>query len=106
MLVLSKKLYKKHKHEWRKATPESNIYWIGWLMGEIGEVLDIIKKQGVSKIMKDKRTRKKMLEEITDCFMYLADILNRYRFTAEEFSQAYLTKMGYNLKRNYHRLKK
>ncbi len=103
MLSLSKRLYGKHKHEWRKMTPENNIYWIAWLIGEIGEVIDIIKKQGTQKIMKDQKTRKQTLREITDCYMYLADILNRYKFTGEEFSDAYFQKMKYNLKRDYKR---
>jgi len=103
MLSLSQKLYQKHKKEWRKATPENNIYWIAWLIGEIGEVIDIVKKQGTNKIMHDQKTRKAMLREITDCYMYLADILNRYKFTEKEFSQAYFQKMKYNLKRNYKR---
>lgn len=51
--------------------------------------------------MNDKTVRKEMLEEITDCYMYLADILNRYDFTPEEFSKIYKEKMQYNLDRDY-----
>ena len=101
MLGLSKKLYAKHAKEWGPATPESNIYWLGWLVGEVGEVFDIVKKKGVKKIMNDPSTRAEMIEEITDCYMYLADILNRYQFTAKDFSKAYLAKMNHNLVRDY-----
>jgi NTP pyrophosphatase (non-canonical NTP hydrolase) len=101
MMELSEKLYKLHENDWMKKTPESNIYWVGWLVGEIGEVIDIIKKKGVDKIMNDKSTRHEMLKEITDCYMYLADILNRYEFTDEEFSEVYRDKMKFNLNRDY-----
>lgn len=101
MLDLSDELYEKHKQEWAKKTPESNIKWLCWLVAEIGEVIDIVKKKGPDKIMDDPETRKHTLEEITDCYMYLADILNRYQFSAEDFSKAYFEKMDYNLKRDY-----
>ena len=104
MLEQSKLLYKKHENYW-EHTPESNIYWVSWLVGEIGEMIDIIKKKGADKIMKDKSTRLEMLKEIADCYMYLADILNRYEFTAEEFSKVYREKMSYNFSRDYSKSK-
>ena len=100
MMELSEKLYKKNEDYWDNS-PESNIHWVCWLVGEIGEVIDIIKKKGTDKIMNDKSTRLEMLKEIADCYMYLADILNRYEFTDKEFSKVYRDKMNYNLKRDY-----
>ncbi len=100
MLDLSNKLYEKHKDYWDNS-PESNINWVCWLVGEVGEVIDIIKKKGADKIINDETVRREMLLEITDCYMYLADITNRYKFTAEEFSKAYNEKMDYNLGRDY-----
>jgi len=104
MMELSKQLYKMNEDYWDNS-PESNINWVCWLVGEIGEVIDIIKKKGTDKIMNDKSTRLEMLKEITDCYMYLADILNRYEFTGEEFSIVYRDKMNYNLKRDYSKSK-
>ncbi len=104
MMELSEQLYKKYEDYWDNS-PESNINWVCWLVGEIGEMIDIIKKKGTDQIMNDKSTRLEMLKEITDCYMYLADILNRYKFTAEEFSEVYIDKMNYNLKRDYRKSK-
>lgn len=101
MMSLSNKLFALHKKKWMKRTPESNIYWISWLVAEVGEVIDIIKKKGSKKIMHDMPTRQEMLEEIVDCYMYLADILIRYGYSAEDFSKAYREKMNYNVLRNY-----
>lgn len=100
MLNLSKELKARHP-EWGKVTPDSNIYWLGWLVGEIGEVIDIVKKKGVEKIMRDPETRKEMIEELADCYMFLADILNRYKFSHADFSKTYFKKMDYNFKRDY-----
>ncbi len=104
MMELSEQLYKKYEDYWDNS-PESNINWVCWLVGEIGEMIDIIKKKGTDQIMNDESTRLEMLKEITDCYMYLADILNRYKFTAEEFSEVYIDKMNYNLKRDYRKSK-
>lgn len=101
MLDLSNKLFDLHSHEWMQKTPESNIFYLAWLVGEVGEVIDIVKKKGPSKIMRDEKTRTEMLEEIVDCYFYLADIINRYGYTPEEFSKMYLDKMNYNLKRDF-----
>lgn len=103
MMDLSNSLYELNKAKWMEKSPESGIYWIAWLIGEVGEVIDIVKKKGTQKIMHDNEIRKEMLTEITDCYMYLADILNRYSFTAEEFSKVYQEKMKFNLQRNYNR---
>ena len=64
-------------------------------------MIDIVKKKGADKIMEDPDIRHEMLEEITDCYRYLADILNRYQYTPEEFSKVYKKKMNHNMKRDY-----
>lgn len=99
MLELSKTLYEQHKDSWMPMTPESGIYWIAWLVGEVGEVIDIVKKKGHEQIANNPEVRQEMLLEITDCYMYLADILNRYGYTAEEFAAAYKGKMDMNLQK-------
>lgn len=98
MMQLSKKLYAQHKDSWMPMTPESGIYWIAWLVGEVGEVIDVVKKKGHEKITSDPEVRKEMLLEVVDCYMYLADILNRYGYTAKDFSNAYKEKMEHNLR--------
>lgn len=102
---LSNSLYEKHKDEWMDKTPESGIYWVGWLIAEVGEIIDVIKKKGVKKIMNEGKVREEMLKEIIDCYMYLADILNRFEYEPKEFSKMYEEKMSYNLSRVYDQAK-
>lgn len=106
MLVLSQKLHQKHKADWPALKPHNAREEFLWLITELDEVLDIIKKDGEEAIMQHKKTRSEMIEEITDCFMYLADALNCYQYTAQEFSRVYCQKMRYNLKRDFKRPKK
>jgi NTP pyrophosphatase (non-canonical NTP hydrolase) len=80
-------------------------YWFAWLVVEIGEAIDILKKKGVKKIMEDKQTREELIEELADCYMFLADILNRYKFSSDDFSKAYFKKMEQNFKRDYNKSK-
>jgi NTP pyrophosphatase (non-canonical NTP hydrolase) len=101
MMKMSNDLYDLHKDSWTPKNPESNMKWLLWLTAEVGEVIDIVKKDGTDKIMKDNKVRDHMLEEITDCYMFLADILNRYEYTPEEFSRKYKEKMHLNMKRDY-----
>lgn len=101
MMDMSNLLFEKNKERWTPKTPASNINFVCWLVAEIGEVIDIIKKKGTEKIMNDPDVRQEMIEEITDCYMYLADILNRYEYTSDEFSDVYRKKMSFNLNRDY-----
>lgn len=103
MLDYSLALWERHKDRWSPMEPEYTKLTLLWLVGEIGEVVDIIKKDGEIAIMQDKMVRSKTVEEITDCFMYLADVLNRLKITKEEFSRVYHSKMQYNLQREYKR---
>jgi len=45
MMELSNKLFELNKDKWAPKTPESNIYYFSRLVGEIGEVIDIVKKK-------------------------------------------------------------
>jgi hypothetical protein len=45
MMKMSNELFELYKDKWIPKTPESNIYWISYLVAEIGEVIDITKKK-------------------------------------------------------------
>lgn len=86
-------------------TEHQSLNLVTWLVAEIGEVIDVIKKKGSEKIMQDPAVRNEILEEIADCFIYLCDILHGYQVSAREFSKVYQQKMQFNLNRDYSKSK-
>ena len=46
-----------------------------WLVGEIGEVIDIVKKHGDNAACNDVELRKQLVEEMADVLMYYNDVM-------------------------------
>ncbi len=70
-----------------------------WMIGEIGEVIDIVKKHGGTKASTDDELRKELLEEMADVLMYYNDVMLCYGITAAELKQMYTEKFEKNMKR-------
>lgn len=70
-----------------------------WMVGEIGEVIDIVKKNGDRKAADDPELRKDLIEEMADVLMYYNDVLLCYGISAEELKKTYTDKFKRNLKR-------
>ena len=56
-----------------------------WLLGEVGEVIDVIKKDGYTQVMADEAVRAHFIEELADILMYYHDILLCYRISPMEY---------------------
>ena len=69
------------------------------MIGEIGEVIDIIKKNGGEKACTDVDFRKELIEELADVLMYYNDALLCYNISPEELKQVYAEKFEKNMKR-------
>ena len=69
------------------------------MVGEIGEVIDIVKKNGASKASQDAQLRKNLIEELADVLMYYNDVLLCYDISSEELKTAYVNKFEKNMKR-------
>ncbi len=69
------------------------------MVGEIGEVIDIVKKNGGSKASQDAQLRKNLIEELADVLMYYNDVLLCYNISSEELKSAYVNKFEKNMKR-------
>ena len=61
-----------------------------WLLGEVGEVIDIIKKNGDQKAVEDLDLRQHLVEEMADVLMYYNDVLLCYGISEQELKEAYL----------------
>ena len=99
MLDMQNALQEKYKDKWPRISPERGKDQLLWMIGEIGEVVDIIKKNGAEKVSQDEMLRKDLVEELADVLMYYNDILLCYRITSEELKTAYQNKFQKNMNR-------
>ena len=63
MLTMQQALQEKYKDKWETLCPEVGKRQLLWMIGEIGEVIDIIKKNGDIKAVEDGDLRKHLVEE-------------------------------------------
>ena len=101
LLEMQRELQEKYRGKWSPVEPATAKNKLLWGIGEIGEMIDIIKKQGDEAIMENSDTRKAFFEETVDVMMYLMDVLLCYGANAEEFSNIYAAKHEYNMKRRF-----
>ena len=69
------------------------------MIGEIGEVIDIIKKNGSENTVSDDTLREQLIEELADVLMYYNDVLLCYGITADELKRSYTNKFRRNMTR-------
>lgn len=99
MLEMQRILQDTYKDKWEAISPETGKNQLLWMLGEIGEVIDIVKKNGGTKASEDDKLRKHLIEELADVLMYYNDVLLCYDISADELKQAYAEKFKRNLKR-------
>ncbi len=92
-------LQEKYKHKWEPICPEIGQNKLLWMVGEIGEVADIIKKNGAEAAISDPELRHDLVEEMADVLMYYNDIMLCYGITEDELKTAYTQKFERNMKR-------
>ena len=99
MQGMQKQLQDKYKDKWGGLNPEVGKNQLLWMIGEIGEVIDIVKKHGAEKASTNEELRKDLIEEMADVLMYYNDVMLCYGITADELKQAYSKKFEKNMKR-------
>lgn len=99
MQEMQKALQNKYKDKWEPICPEIGQNKLLWMIGEIGEVIDIVKKNGGLKASTDEELRENLIEEMADVLMYYNDVMLCYGITAEELKQAYTQKFEKNMQR-------
>ena len=99
MLQMQNALQEKYKDKWEHICPETGKSKLLWMIAELGEVIDIVKKQGAERIMQNAATRHDFVEEMADVLMYYCDIMNCYGITEAELKQAYEEKFQRNMDR-------
>jgi len=99
MQDMQKKLQEKYKHIWEPICADTGKNKLLWMIGEIGEVIDIVKKNGGEKASSDEELRTHLVEEMADVLMYYNDVMLCYGITEEELKEAYVEKFEKNMKR-------
>ena len=99
MLEMQQTLQEKYKDKWEKICPETGKNKLLWMIGEIGEVIDIVKKNGDIRAVEDDDLRKHLVEEMADVLMYYNDVLLCYGISDEELKEAYVSKFEKNMTR-------
>lgn len=99
MLEMQKALQEKYKDIWKPICPDRGKDQLLWMFGEIGEVIDIVKKHGGEKASQDNELREHLIEEMADVLMYYNDVLLCYGISEEELKQAYIRKFNKNMQR-------
>ena len=100
MLEMQTELHAEHP-EWGALDATAGRNQLLWLTGELGEVIDVVKKNDPAHLSQPGYARDCLTEEIADVMMYLNDVLLCYDIAPEELSRAYYKKHLYNLRRNY-----
>ena len=99
MLTMQRTLQEKYKDKWETICPEAGKHKLLWLLGEVGEVIDIIKKNGDQKAVADLDLRQHLVEEMADVLMYYNDVLLCYGISEQELKEAYTAKFEKNMTR-------
>ena len=99
MLEMQRALQEKYRDKWTPICPDRGKEQLLWMIGEIGEVIDIVKKHGGEKASQNAELREHLIEDLADVLMYYNDILLCYDISAEELKQTYISKFEKNMKR-------
>ena len=99
MQEMQRALQDKYKDKWEPICPEIGKNKLLWMVGEIGEVIDIIKKHGDEQVSTDQALREDLVEELADVLMYYNDVLLCYGISSDELKKAYSEKFEKNMKR-------
>lgn len=101
MIRMIEELQEHYFDKWGGLSVETGRSQTLWMIEELGESIQIIKKKGEEKIMHDPTVRAAYVEELTDVMMYLTGVMISFGVTAEEFSEAFLKKHAKNMHRDY-----
>ena len=97
MQQMQKSLQERYKDRWEPICPATGQNKLLWMIGEIGEVIDIVKKYGCDHAMTEKRSE--LVEEMADVLMYFNDIMLCYGITEQELKDSYVQKFEKNMNR-------
>ena len=99
MLAMQRALQDRYRDIWPPICPDRGKDQLLWMIGEIGEVADILKKHGGEAASRDEQLREHLVEELADVLMYYTDVLLCYGISAQELKRSYIRKFETNMQR-------
>lgn len=99
MQALQKALQARYEGWWEPVDAEHGKNKLLWLLAELGEAIQVVKRHPVSEIQEYGQVRHAFVEELADVLMFFNDILLCYGITPEEFEEVYRSKHDRNMMR-------
>ena len=99
ILSMQQSLQEKYAGRWEPIGPATGKNKLLWMIGEVGEVIDIVKKHGDEAACTDPALRSHLTEKLADVLMYYNDVLSCYGISSEELKAAYTEKFQRNMSR-------
>lgn len=99
MQELQKALQARYAGWWEPVDPEHGKNKILWMLAELGEAIQVVKRHPVSEIQEQGKVRSDLMEELADVLMFFNDILLCYNISPEEFEEVYRAKHARNMTR-------
>lgn len=99
MQSMQTELQEQYRNQWEPIGLQTGRNKLLWLMSELGEVIDIVKKDGEAKIACDPEVRNHFVEELADVMMYFNDVMLCYGITVDELKTVYREKHHKNMGR-------
>ena len=99
MREMQQLLQERYAGWWEPIDPDHGKNKMLWMLAELGEAIQVLKRHPGSEIMQESTLRHDFVEELADVLMYFNDILLCYDITPEEFEQVYRAKHTRNMTR-------
>ena len=84
---------------WEPVDPEHGKNKLLWMLAELGEAIQVVKRNPADDIAKPGAIRNEFVEEMADVLMYFNNVLLCYGITPAEFEEIYRVKHERNLNR-------
>ena len=99
MQEMQRRLQERYAGWWEPVDPQRGLNKLMWMIAEVGEAAQILKRKGAQGVMEQPDVRADFVEEMCDVLMYFNDVLMCYGITPEEFEAIYRAKHERNMRR-------
>ena len=99
MQKLQRTLQERYAGRWEPVDPEHGKNKILWMLAELGEAIQVVKRHSAEEVMTQGTVRHDFVEELADVLMFFNDVLLCYDIAPEELEEVYRAKHERNMTR-------